>query len=1066
MWLQEASIHLGWPSVDELTTPSGGGPSHCAQSVQQKVGKALCRKFDLKDLRTGLLCANSYADTAEAPLAIVVQFSAAVPDDVLRETQRLCWNFSLAALLVTLEPMRIQAWSCALAPKATRRLHHLRVIEPIEITNGASAASMLQSEAAQVLHWVNLITGAFLQQHESKFKKNERADTLLVGNLRAVRKKLREEDLPRDVCHALLARLIFTQFLFQRTDSDGSPAISQSILDGRFDGYLRERYRHEDALQRILSDKEETYALFRWLNEKFNGDLFPGKGATAEERESEWQDEKNQVDETRHLRMLGAFVAGDIELESGQRSLWPLYSFDTLPLEFISSVYEEFLNEDRQELSAYYTRPHLVDFVLDGVLPWGGTKWNLRVLDPCCGSGIFLVKAFQRLVQRWRNANPGCEPRVDDLRGLLENNLFGVDDHEDAIRVASFSLCLALCDEIDPRHYWKRSLFPPLRNVRLIKSDFFSEEYEQFATPQQHDDDARRWDLVIGNAPWRDNSLDHNSLGTTWATEHGWPVADMNAGPLFLAKAAAITRRTGRVSMIQPAATLLYQRSSEASDLLRRKLFSGNQVEEVVSFAHLRWQLFKGVKSPTCLVTLQPIEPEPGYSLTYACPKPLCTTEDQSVIAIERQDTHEITALEAINNPLIWTILLLGQRRDSDLIDRLSHASTLGKLKAESKEKVKEGQVLLTREGIIRGDRKGKKNEIVGRRILQATNFPDHSSIILNSLDLPKNMDPRIDSLHGVRDFGAFDLPQLIIKKSILRSVGRFQAQLVESPSAEGGVICTHSYVSVHQFAEGVDWLSSASLSFRSSLSAYFLALTSRLAYDRGEALSGHMLDVPIPHPDSVPTLDSITPQDVDTVVEHAFRLNEPERALIRDLLKFGYREGTSNSVEKPSRYPTVRSLENNSDDVVQYTDFFMKAIRATFGSDRAIRATVFEESAGQPRLPVRMVAIHLKWPTRRRLLAKEILQTDTLRSTLARFYEQQLMARSRDGQPITSGLGFRRVARIFLTHNAEDGTNVPTVIYLKPDQRRYWTRSQGLRDADELAAVIVADRQKRKAGK
>ena len=144
---------------------------------------------------------------------------------------------------------------------------------------------------------------------------------------------------------------------------------------------------------------------------------------------------------------------------------------------------------------------------------WGGKEWNLRILDPCCGSGIFLVKAFQRLVQRWRNANPGHEPRVDDLRGLLENNLFGVDDHEDAIRVASFSLCLALCDAIDPKHYWKRAIFPPLRNVRLIKCDFFSEAHAEFATPENGVNESRLWDLVIGNAPWRDGSLEDDSLG-------------------------------------------------------------------------------------------------------------------------------------------------------------------------------------------------------------------------------------------------------------------------------------------------------------------------------------------------------------------------------------------------------------------------------------------------------------------------------------------------------------------------------------------------------------------------
>ena len=146
---------------------------------------------------------------------------------------------------------------------------------------------------------------------------------------------------------------------------------------------------------------------------------------------------------------------------------------------------------------------------------------------------------------------------------------------------------------------------------------------------------------------------------------------------------------------------------------------------------------------------------------------------------------------------------------------------------------------------------------------------------------------------------------------------------------------------------------------------------------------------------------------------------------------------------------------------MLRYADFFLKTLRATFGKERAVRATVFEESKGQSRLPVRMVAIHLDWPQRRRLRTKEFMGSNQLRSELARLYADQLTARTREGEPIASGLGFRRVARIFITHEPDDGSKIPTVLFVKPDQRRYWTRSQGLRDADELAAAIVGSRKR-----
>ena len=139
-----------------------------------------------------------------------------------------------------------------------------------------------------------------------------------------------------------------------------------------------------------------------------------------------------------HLRLLAQIAGGETEMKSGQKSLWPYYSFDTMPLELISSIYEMFVNTDTQEEAdakkktgaktkvdakrkgTHYTPGYIVDAVLDGVLPWDDKRWDLRILDPACGSGIFLVKAFQRLVHRWRLAHPGREPPAALLKRILE----------------------------------------------------------------------------------------------------------------------------------------------------------------------------------------------------------------------------------------------------------------------------------------------------------------------------------------------------------------------------------------------------------------------------------------------------------------------------------------------------------------------------------------------------------------------------------------------------------------------------------------------------------------------
>ena len=277
---------------------------------------------------------------------------------------------------------------------------------------------------------------------------------MLLSNLRHIRSELDKAGLKDDdIAHDLLARIIFVQFLFDRKDSDGNAALTPAKLGRLHDEGILKKLHNDFAS--ILADFDETYRLFDWLNERFNGDLFPGKGDTASARARGWSAEKRIVARN-HLAILADFIRGNVNLNTKQVSLWPEYAFDVIPLEFISSIYETFVTERAAKEGIFYTPPHLVDFVLDRVLPWEGDAWDLKIFDPACGSGIFLVKAFQRLIYRWKQRNPGQQIRAQELRRLLERNVFGVDRDPHAVRVACFSLYLAMCDEIDPRHYWTK----------------------------------------------------------------------------------------------------------------------------------------------------------------------------------------------------------------------------------------------------------------------------------------------------------------------------------------------------------------------------------------------------------------------------------------------------------------------------------------------------------------------------------------------------------------------------------------------------------------------------------
>ncbi|NLE37855.1 MAG: SAM-dependent DNA methyltransferase, partial [Pirellulaceae bacterium] len=459
---------------------------------------------------------------------------------------------------------------------------------------------------------------------------------------------MKNQGLEDDRIHDLLARIVFSQFLFDRKDSEGRPAINPALLSRLHEeGHLAKEH---DELSSILADYDEAYRFFRWLNDKFNGDLFPGKGGTVEEREADWQKEMRRV-KPKHLGTLAEFVSG--RLRGRQKTFWRQYAFDVIPLEFVSSIYEEFVTAK----GAHYTPGYLVDFMLDEVLPWGGDKWDVKILDPACGSGIFLVKAYQRLIQRWKNAHPGRKLSTRVLKNLLERNLFGVDIDRHAVRVASFSLYLTMCDELDPKAYLKSTKFPLLRDRRLVQADFFLEDVRGFSTAK----DGPTYDLVIGNAPWGVGT--ETKPAVRWATdsEHPWPIANKQVGTLFLAKAATLTKPDGRVSMIQPAGSLLFNRSGPANRF-REKLFSQFKVEEVVNLSTLRFELFEGAVSPPCIVTLRPTKPD-GEPLVYISPKQVKAAggaevaETQYAIVIEPHDISRVWPEEAANEPLVWTAL-------------------------------------------------------------------------------------------------------------------------------------------------------------------------------------------------------------------------------------------------------------------------------------------------------------------------------------------------------------------------------------------------------------------------
>jgi hypothetical protein len=190
------------------------------------------------------------------------------------------------------------------------------------------------------------------------------------------------------------------------------------------------------------------------LERKFNGDVF------------ELPEDQQQLT-TKELRRFAELV--EARTINEQRCLWEQFSFRYIPVEILSHLYQHFAQKGK---GAVFTPPMVANSMLDYAMPYKHLTGNERILDPTCGSGIFLVSAFRRLVHLWQSRNDWRQPDVATLKNILKKSIFGIELQEEAVHLTAFSLALAICDALQPNVIWKDLRFDKLVGNNLLNGDF------------------------------------------------------------------------------------------------------------------------------------------------------------------------------------------------------------------------------------------------------------------------------------------------------------------------------------------------------------------------------------------------------------------------------------------------------------------------------------------------------------------------------------------------------------------------------------------------------------------
>ncbi|RQW42264.1 class I SAM-dependent DNA methyltransferase [Novosphingobium sp. LASN5T] len=640
-WLFSISDGRGLPIIDGLVAVenydrSGRPPEEVA--IMEKAQSYGARAVFFEAERNG---------RAPVPQAFIFDANDGLDDAHFAELHKRLWSWGGVPLVYRAVPGSIQLFRCAHEPDFAGQ-GDVPVCRPIRtLLIGAKIAEQdVWWDAARIQNgtiWDD--PGAC----KLMLSAQKAAHRTLVEEVRALAKQLTQQEL---LAPRLRRRLLILSLLIAYLEE-------RSVLLPADFGKASEG---ASRFFEVLGDGAALVRLLEALEERFNGHVFR---LTDEERAAL----AASTELTRYARLVEGY-----EDSTGQLSLWRLYSFRDLPVELISNIYQLFVKDAS---SSIYTPPALVRLMLEETLSWDRLDALMAgdgvILDPACGSGVFLVEAYRRLVLHWRWRHDWERPGIDDLRPLLQR-VHGIDLEDGAVELAAFSLCLSLCDALQPEEIRSSvKLFPPLADVTLHHSCFFDAKANGLITAPVA--------VIVGNPPF-ESSLTTDGAKRSYSAyikEHG-ALADKQLAYLFLQDAMEMLAPKGVLAMVEPAGFLYNQHTLP----LRRTFFARWRVREILDFVSVRGLFKKGEADPKIVVVIAEADkPAPDSRLLHAVFRRNGRATAEQGFDIDYYDLHWLKNDDAERSRDVWRANLLGGSRVHDLIERLRGYPTLKEFAAK-----------------------------------------------------------------------------------------------------------------------------------------------------------------------------------------------------------------------------------------------------------------------------------------------------------------------------------------------------------------------------------------------
>jgi hypothetical protein len=588
---------------------------------------------------------------------------------------RLVWNQNVVPFLIVLAPQGVRLYA-GFERQRGGGAHSACFIET-DLDGAATQLAALTSNSIDSgMVWGELGDRVRLQQ---------RVEWQLLSDLEALEKILKTDGLRDSVhVHTLIGKLLYLHYLRHR----------DILSDARLEKWGLSWSEVAGRSVKIAPFMSLCTHLDDWLN----GSVFPITDRMMRD-----------IGLAVLQRAAGVF-AGDSS--SGQMHLeFDAYDFSYIPIETLSVVYEQFLHLSKtpsgesvgREQGAYYTPIPVVNFMLDRMDEIKPLRPGMRVLDPSCGSGAFLVQCYRKLIEE--RLRKGPPPRPPELRGLLVEHIFGMDVNAEACRVAEFSLLLTMLDYIDPPDLTTTNFrLPSLSGANIVTTNAFDDANEFVGKAKK-----AGFDWIVGNPPWKDlkgSTTDAvNQPVLKWMLDHKTdkPTGGNQAAEAFAWRTQELSAKNSAAALLLPAMVLF----KDESKAFRQAFFKANPLAYVANFANLAEVLFAGrSRVPAAALVFRPGQGALSHESGRLVPVFSPLVANQEVTRPRTQGTRVDTWSIVVNEnecrpvdrrdietgePLVWKLAAWGSDLDRTILRRASGVPSLQSMVEAQQLTISEG---------------------------------------------------------------------------------------------------------------------------------------------------------------------------------------------------------------------------------------------------------------------------------------------------------------------------------------------------------------------------------------